>query len=155
MRAAGLTFAVLALSPLVAQSSGAVTPKPGAAESPARADIRKLLHLLRAGENGMQAMRTLAESQQKVNPQIPTAFWDAFLAEFTAERLVDTALPAYEKNLTPAEVKALIAFFSTPEGQSYARKQSQILQEAMEAGQKLGAQVGQEVAARLQKEGKL
>lgn len=141
------------ISPLSAQAQPAVATQDAAGAK--KAEVRKLLRLLGAGESGVKAMKGALAAQRQANPQIPEAFFTAFMAEFTAERLEDLAVPIYEKHLTAAEVRALLAFYATPEGQSFTRKQGVILEEAMLAGQKLGAQVGQEVAARLQAEGKL
>ena len=123
--------------------------------APRREDVRALLKALRAGENAVEAMNRSIPAMRQAMPQVPEAFWTAFAAEFTPQRMEDLAVPIYEKHLTAAEVKALRAFFATPEGASFARKQPLILAESMAAGQKLGQEVGQEVAARLQKEGKL
>ncbi len=139
---------LLALTlPLLAQAPDAAAAK--------QADVRKLLHLIGAGENGVKAMKGAMEGQRQANPQIPEAFFTAFMAEFTPQRLEELALPIYDKHLTAAEVKALLAFYATPEGQSFIRKQGLILEESMLAGQKLGAEIGRAVAERLQAEGKL
>ncbi|HJV21226.1 MAG TPA: DUF2059 domain-containing protein [Holophagaceae bacterium] len=146
-RAFVLPFLLVLLGPLAAQA-----PAPGPAK---REDVRTLLRLLGAGENGVKALKGAMDAQRGTNPQIPEAFFTAFEAEFTAQRIEDAVLPIYEKHLDAAEVKALLAFLATPEGRSYTRKQGVILEESMQAGQKLGEQVGREVAERLQAEGKL
>lgn len=133
--------------PLLAQAPAVDTAK--------RGEVRKLLRLIGAGENGVKAMKGALDAQRQANPQIPEAFFTAFMAEFTAQRLEEMALPIYDKHLTAAEVKALLAFYATPEGQSFVRKQGLILEESMLAGQKLGAEIGREIATRLQAEGKL
>ena len=148
----------LLLGLCLATGLGAQTPKTApASEATAqkRADIRKLLTLLGAGENGVKAMRATLEAQKEANPQIPEVFWTTFMQEFNAERIIETALPVYEKHLTDAELKALLAFYATPEGRSFAAKQGAIMAESLQAGQEAGKQIGQEVATRLQKEGKL
>lgn len=142
----------------LATSLGAQTPKAAPASDAAaqkRADIRKLLTLQGAGENGVKAMQATLESQKQANPQIPEVFWTTFMQEFNAERIIETALPVYEKHLTEAELKALLAFYATPEGRSFATKQGVIMAEALLAGQEAGKQIGMEVALRLQKEGKM
>ncbi|HJV90804.1 MAG TPA: DUF2059 domain-containing protein [Holophagaceae bacterium] len=146
-RPLAFAFTLSLLGPLAAQA-----PAPGHAQ---REDVRKLLRLLGAGENGVKALKGAMAAQRGANPQIPEAFFTAFEAEFTAQRIEEAVLPIYEKHLTAGEVKALLAFLATPEGKSYTEKQGLILQESMAAGQKLGEQVGREVATRLQAEGKL
>lgn len=123
--------------------------------APKREDVRALLRVLKVGENAVAAMQRSVPAMRQAMPQVPESFWSAFTAEFTPQRMEDLALPIYEQQLTDAEVKALLGFFATPEGASFARKQPLILEASMAAGQKLGEQVGREVAQRLQAEGKL
>lgn len=123
--------------------------------APKREDVRALLRVLKTGENAVASMQRSIPAMRQAMPQVPEAFWTAFAAEFTPQRMEDLALPIYEQQLSGAEVKALLAFFATPEGASFARKQPLILEASMVAGQKLGEQVGREVAERLQAEGKL
>lgn len=127
---------------------------PSAAEAK-RADLRKLLGLMKAGDLAIQVMKDSLPAMKQAAPQVPEVFWSAFMAEFTPARMEEIALPVYEEMLTAEEVKAYLAFLSTPEGASIARKQPVIMKKSMEAGQKLGGEVAQQVAARLQAEGKL
>jgi len=127
----------------------------GAAPAPKADDVRALLRIMQAGENAVAAMKRSIPAMRQAMPQVPEAFWTAFTAEFTPQRMEDLALPIYAKHLTAAEVKALLAFYATPEGASFIRKQPLLQEESMLAGQKLGEQVGREVAERLQAEGKL
>lgn len=127
----------------------------GAAPAPKADDVRALLRVMKAGENAVAAMKRSIPAMRQAMPQVPETFWTAFTAEFTPQRMEDLALPIYEKHLTAAEVKALLAFYATPEGASFIRKQPLLQEESMLAGQKLGEQVGREVAERLQAEGKL
>lgn len=150
-----LIFALTLLAPLSAQTGSGGPAQTADPASAKREDVRRLLRLIGAGENGVRAMKAAMQSQRQTNAQIPEAFFVAFEAEFTAQRLEDLALPIYDKHLSAAEVKALLAFYGSPEGKSFAQKQGLITEESMLAGQKLGAQVGQEVVARLQREGKL
>jgi hypothetical protein len=127
---------------------------PSAAEAK-RADIKKRLGIMKAGELGVQSIAQSLPSMKQAAPSVPPIFWDEFQKEFTAQRMEDLVVPVYEEVLTADEVKAYLAFLSTPTGASFARKQPVLLQKCMEAGQKLGAEVAQQVAARLQSEGKL
>lgn len=141
-----------ALMILLALPMCAQTPDAAAAK---RADLKKIFAITKPGDAGVQSMKQSLPALKQASPQIPDVFWDAFLAEFNAQKVEELILPIYEDNLTAGEVKAYLAFLGTPEGASVARKQPLILKQAMEAGQKLGEQVGREVAERLHAEGKL
>ncbi|MBS1766576.1 MAG: DUF2059 domain-containing protein [Acidobacteria bacterium] len=131
-------------------------PTPGDAEAAAkRADIRTLLDAMHAGELGVQAIQKMVGTMKATNTQLPAEFWDEFLKAATAEKLTEVAIPAYEQNLTHAEVKAYLAFIATPEGASIMKKLPLIQDEAMKAGQAWGQQMGLEIAQKLHAEGKL
>jgi uncharacterized protein len=116
-----------------------------------RTDIKKLLSTIEAGKLGVQAMKQVMAQQAQANPNIPESFWTEFSQEMTAEKLEEMMVPVYEKNLTHEEVKALLKFYATPEGLSFAKKQGVIQREASEAGQKLGMETAMKI---MQKSGK-
>lgn len=147
MRRAAL--ALLLVPGLMAQA-----PQPDDAAA-RREEVRKLLKVMDAGNLAVQAMKQAAEAQKKTHPEIPDAFWEGMLKELTADRMVEIAEPVYERNFTREEVRALITFYSTPEGRAVMQKFPTVMKECMEAGQKVGAEVGKQVAERLHAEGKL
>ncbi|HJU82951.1 MAG TPA: DUF2059 domain-containing protein, partial [Holophagaceae bacterium] len=105
-----------ALALLMVPVLSAQAPKPADEVAAKQADIRKLLVLMDAGQMSVQAMKQASEAQKKANPEIPEAFWDGVFQELTADRMVEMAVPVYERNLTHEEIKALLTFYSTPEG---------------------------------------
>ena len=142
-----LPAALMAQAPAPAADDAAATAK--------RADIHKLLDAMHAGELGAQTMRKMAETLRTTNKDLPAEFWDEFLKEATPEKLTEISVPVYEKNLTAQEVKAYLAFASTPDGASIMRKLPQINSEAMEAGQAWGQRLGMQIAQKLHAEGKM
>ncbi|HXC17596.1 MAG TPA: DUF2059 domain-containing protein [Holophagaceae bacterium] len=120
-----------------------------------RADIHKLLDAMHAGEVAAQSMQKMAEAMKATNKALPAEFWDEFLKEATPEKLTEISVPVYEKNLTAQEVKAYLAFASTPDGASIMKKMPQITSEAMQAGQAWGQQLGMQIAQKLHAEGKM
>lgn len=148
-----------ALTPLLLPAALlAQAPAPAAGDAAAvakRADIRKLLDAMHAGEVGAQSMQKMAEAMKATNKELPAEFWDAFQKEATPEKLTEICVPVYEKNLTAQEVKAYLAFAATPDGASIMRKMPQITSEAMAAGQAWGQQLGMEIAQKLHAEGKM
>jgi hypothetical protein len=126
-----------------------------AATAAKRADIRKLLDAMHAGETAAQGMRKMAEAMKATNKELPAEFWDAFMKEATPEKLAEIAVPVYERNLTAQEVKAYLAFASTPEGAAIMAKLPQMNAEAMQAGQAWGQELGLQLAQKLHAEGKM
>ncbi|HET6330408.1 MAG TPA: DUF2059 domain-containing protein [Holophagaceae bacterium] len=140
---------------LVAQAPASAPAADDAAAAAKRADIRKLLDVMRAGEVAAQGMQKMAEAMKAANKELPAQFWSEFLKEATPEKLTEIAIPAYEKNLSAQEVKAYLAFAGTPDGAAIMRKLPQITSEAMEAGQAWGQQLGMQIAQKLHAEGKM
>lgn len=92
--------------------------------------------------------------QQQSN--VPTEFWDEFAAEMNkdaVEQLVNLISPIYQKHLTEADLKAVIAFYETPVGKKFAEKAPLITQESMLAGQEWGKQIGVRVVEKLKAKG--
>jgi len=79
-------------------------------------------------------------AQRETNPQIPTAFWDAFMAHARRDttRLIDMLVPIYASHLTQSELEELIRFYMSPIGQRLTAVQPAIIQESTVAGQNWG-----------------
>ncbi|AKD05589.1 hypothetical protein PKOR_07985 [Pontibacter korlensis] len=118
-------------------------------------DIRELLRLTKAGELGMQAIKTSMESARRTNTSVPAEFWDEYEKNFTVESLVNLTVPIYDKHFTHQEIKDLIALYSTPLGQKLLDKMPVIMQESMLKGQQYGQEVATRVIQKMQAEGKL
>lgn len=146
MRSIPSLAATLALA-----GSLSLTPAPLAAQESAESErlARHLLDLTRAGELGLQVMTQMIDTLASSNPQVPAAFWDEFLAEIDPEGFVELSVPIYVEHLTVEEMEAAIAFYSTPEGQAILTKMPTIVQQAMQAGQAWGMEVGQRAMERL------
>lgn len=120
-----------------------------------REAIVRLLKVSRAGELAVQAALQGIQAQKQAMPQVPEIFWAEFTKELNAEAFETLAIPIYDKHFTLGELKAILAFYDTPAGRVLLSKQPMVLQESMEAGQALGARLGQEVALRLKVQGKI
>ena len=66
--------------------------------------------------------------------------------------LADQIAVIYATNFTVAEMKELIAFYRGPTGQKFLAKSPAIAQQSMVAGQKLGAELGNELQSRMVEE---
>jgi len=120
-------------APATAAKAGqSATAKAGiAAQSkvdPAKeADIRKLLELVGTKAIVSQTMDSMSKSiKPLLTNSLPPGEYreklvDLFFAKFTAkadvERLLDLAVPVYDRNLSHQEIRGLIEFYQTPLGQ--------------------------------------
>ena len=115
-----------------------------------RQNIRRLLEITKAVElssqAGEQAIAQLKGSlaqlpanvggqlSPEVMEKITSVFEEEMRKEFTAEKVVSSITPIYEKYLSDDDVKALIAFYESPLGQKVIDVLPQIMREAFEDG---------------------
>lgn len=103
----------------------------------------------------MDQMIAMFKQQQS---NVPNEFWDEFAVELNKDaigQLMNMILPVYQKHLTEADLKGVIAFYETPLGKKYAEKTPLITQESMIAGQEWGKKIGEKVADKLREKGYL
>ncbi len=62
---------------------------------------------------------------------------DIVAAEMKWEKVKDDYIDLYAGTLTESELKAAIAFYKTPDGQSFVGKQPELMKRAMELNQKV------------------
>ena len=127
-------------APVAAQRAAPVDPATAAT-------VRRLLELTGAAKLALQSMEQMMPSQRAANPQVPAAFWDAFLAHARRDvpQLVDSLIPVYAAHFTKAELDQLVRFYESPLGRRLSAAQPLITQESMQAGQRWGARIGGEV----------
>lgn len=73
-------------------------------------------------------------------------FFDKFMARANTEfpKLVNAAVPIYDKYLSADDIKGMIQFYQTPLGQKTLSVLPQITAAMQSQGQKLGEQIGRE-----------
>jgi len=118
----------------------------------AAASARKLLAATGATKLMIGNLESMIVSQRQNNPQIPAAFWDAFLvhARRDTTRLVDMLVPIYAAHLTQPELEELLRFYNSPIGQRLTAVQPAIFKESMAAGESWGEQIARMVGDSLQ-----
>ncbi|HEV8400381.1 MAG TPA: DUF2059 domain-containing protein [Gemmatimonadales bacterium] len=143
-----LTFLVLALAAPVRAQKQPVDP--ATAET-----VRRLLELTGAARMALQAMEAMVPAQRQAMPQVPAAFWDAFLAHARRDipQLVDSLVPVYAAHFTLAQLQELVRFYESPLGRRLAEQQPLIAQESMQVGQRWGALLGAQVGDSLARAG--
>jgi uncharacterized protein len=141
-------LALAVAGPAVAQAPAPVDPATAAT-------IRHLLDLTGAAKMSLQTMEAMVPAQRAAMPQVPAAFWDAFLAHARRDlgQLVDSLVPVYAAHFTRAELDQLVTFYESPIGRRLSQVQPLIVQESMQAGQRWGAKIGTAVGDSLARAG--
>jgi len=123
------------------------------AEAAAAASARKLLAASGATRLMLGNLESMIASQRQSSPQIPAAFWDAFLAHARRDttQLIDMLVPIYASHLTQSELEELVRFYTSPIGQRLTAAQPTIFKESMAAGETWGEQIARMVGDSLQK----
>ena len=140
-----VTFLALALAAPAPAQKQPVDPATAQA-------VRRLLELTGAARMAVQTMEAMVPAQRQAMPQVPAAFWDAFMAHARRDisQLVDSLVPVYAAHFTVAQLQELVRFYESPIGRRLAEVQPLIAQESMQVGQRwgslLGAQVGDSLA---------
>ncbi|HEX8423639.1 MAG TPA: DUF2059 domain-containing protein, partial [Pyrinomonadaceae bacterium] len=85
-----------------------------------RADIKRLLELMKVIEEELKSLDPIFENFKRSFPNVPANVWDEvekeFRAEFTPEMFLETYVPIYARRFSAAEVKELIKFYESPAG---------------------------------------
>jgi len=123
------------------------------ADVAAAASARKLLAASGATRLMLGNLESMIASQRQSSPQIPAAFWDAFLAHARRDttQLIDMLAPIYASHLTQSELEELVRFYTSPIGQRLTAAQPTIFKESMAAGETWGEQIARMVGDSLQK----
>lgn len=137
-----------------------VLPAPARAQKPpvdpATAEtVRRLLDLTGAARLAVQTMEAMVPAQRQAMPQVPAAFWDAFMAHARRDiaQLVDSLVPVYASHFTLAQLQELVRFYESPLGRRLAEVQPLIAQESMQVGQRWGSLIGMQVGDSLGRAG--
>jgi hypothetical protein len=133
-------------------SKGAPDANPSAAP-PRDEDIYELLDVMGSMKLMEQVMDQLAVAFGRADPNIPKSFWAEMKKRLQKEDLYKMVAPAYRKNLSSGDVKAMLAFYKTPAGQRVIKVLPAITQETMTVGQAWGEQIARDIAAEAKKRG--
>jgi hypothetical protein len=141
--------------PVVCLFLAVLLPSAAAAQQASPPTIRRFLELTGAAQLSVRAMETMLPAQRAANPQIPAAFWDAFMARARRDmhQLIDSLVPIYATHFTQVQMEQLVRFYESPLGRHLTTVQPQLNQVTMETGQRWGAVIGQQVAESLARAG--
>jgi uncharacterized protein len=136
-------------------------PQPAATQSDEKkidpgkeADIRKLLELTGTKTSMEQTMESMEKS---VKPMVANSlppgdyreklvdlFFEKFRAKMDLQKLLDLAVPIYDKYFSDEDIKGLIQFYKTPLGQRASKALPQLTEELTEAGQQMGGVIARQ-----------
>jgi len=154
MRSTTMAIVAVLMTASLAPSAAGQQPSP-AIDSGTAATARRLLTVMGSAKLAVQSMEAMLPAQKAALPQVPAAFWDAFLsrARHDTTALAEMLVPIYAAHFTRGELEGLIAFYQTPLGAKVARVQPAITQESIEAGRNWGATIGREIGDSLAQAG--
>ena len=123
--------------------------------------IRRLLQQVKAGDLGVQMIEQMLPQVRPLFNQLPPGVRDRVLqefetalrADFTADKMIESAIPIYDKHFTHEEIKGLIAFYGTPLGAKVISSMPQVARESYEEGARRGQETAARIVRKLQDEG--
>jgi len=113
-------------------------------------DALRLVRMSGSTDAGLQMMSSMMEQFRGMVPQVPAEFWDRMLERLDTEELERLVVEVWDRHFTHQDIIEIIAFYESPVGRKLVRKQPEILAESMEAGQRWGEQIAQEIVEELQ-----
>lgn len=140
-----------------AQKSVREGDAPVAVSRERRADISRLLSLMKIVEGEVKSLEPIFEHFKRSVPNVPAKVWEdlkkEFDAEFTAEMILNTYVPIYARRFSATEVKELIKFYESPAGKKMVETMPLIREEAYMVGFERGQKIGQRLQERLRAKG--
>jgi hypothetical protein len=112
--------------------------------------VRRLLEVSNAGGLGKQVMGQMLDAFEN-QPGLPAGFIPKFKEVARPGELVDLCIPVYMKHLDEADIESAIAYYETPAARRFVEKQSLIVKECMQLGQKWGQDTAIKVLRSLDK----
>ncbi|MFZ6777662.1 DUF2059 domain-containing protein [Undibacterium sp. Ji83W] len=124
------------------------------AEKPTEASVRELLvltnsqQILKSTEDQMEAVmknmmkaalkdQSISAEQQKIMDKFRDKVMDIHRAEVTWEKLEPIFVEIYSNSLSQEDVDGISAFYRSPAGRSYVSKMPVVMQQSMNAMQKV------------------
>jgi hypothetical protein len=156
--------AVLLLSSVCAfaQTQPSAKPKPAPVTTPApvkidpqkEADIRHLMEVTGASSLATQVMGNMEKNIRPLmtnalppgdyREQLVELFFQKYHQKRDPNRVIDMAVPVYDKYYSDDEIKGLIQFYSTPLGKKALTVMPQLMGELQNAGSEYGKDLGRQ-----------
>ncbi len=121
-----------------------------------QADIKKLLGITGASNTGLRVFSQVIGMFQRAHSDVPEVVWIEMVSEAEAKVdafVMEMLVPIYDKHLTHADIKELIAFYETPVGRKLLAVMPQMHRESRTAGEIWGREFARTVQERLAEKG--
>ena len=115
--------------------------------------LTKLMEVTGSMDTYKLVIKNLVGMYKSQSTDVAAEFWTKFeekLSTSASTKLVDMMVPIYQKYVSEADLKSVIAFYETPAGKRFVGKNPEIVAESMQVGQKWGAEIGAELQAALE-----
>jgi hypothetical protein len=154
-------FAVAALG-FVSHESRAIEParaEPSASQDADKKEETEAERKLRKAKKLLDVQGTLETQKRAVDKMIgqftkmglPEEFGTRFKDRFDLEELMGMTAKIYAEELEEATLDAVIAFYETEQGKTFAAAMPGISEKAVEIGMKYGERIGREVGEEMNK----
>jgi hypothetical protein len=115
---------------------------PGASK---RDDIYALLRMMQLD----RSMEKVIHEMRNQYPDTPQEAWDELVRSAGTNEFIIEMIPPYEKHMSHADVRALLAFYRTPAGQRFLLKSPEITADSFAVGQAWGQKLERQIAKKL------
>ncbi|UYQ92261.1 DUF2059 domain-containing protein [Chitinophaga horti] len=136
-----------------------VSAQEAAKDTSKRPLIREVMELTNmtkmAGEMAGAMLDNFSNSGLGLSEDILQKLKTEIKKEIQTSNLADIFIPIYERHYEKNELQDLIRFYKTPTGRKMINTMPQVMNEAMQAGEQWGKELGLRVAKRLQEQGDL
>jgi hypothetical protein len=106
---------------------------------------RDTMRQVLAGMSGkMKPMLETSLPPGEYRPQLIDLFFQKFQSRLSVDRLIELAIPVYDRYFSLEDIEGLTKFYGTPLGKKVISVLPQVLLEVQGAGMKLGEQVGRD-----------
>lgn len=129
-------------------------PKAAAIDPAKDAAIRRLFSVQGTKDSMSQVMTSMTSNMKPIlesslppgeyRGQLIELFLQRFQAKISVDRMLELAIPVYDKYFSLEEIEGLTKFYETPLGKKAASVLPQVVLETQSAGSKLGEEVGRE-----------
>jgi uncharacterized protein len=129
-------------------------PKAAAIDPTKDAAIRRLFSVQGTKDSMSQVMTSMTSNMKPIlesslppgeyRAQLIELFLQRFQSKMSVDRMLELAIPVYDKYFSLEEIEGLTKFYETPLGKKAVSVLPQVILETQSAGSKLGEEVGRE-----------
>ena len=132
---------------------GAAPPALAQSDADKDAVVREIIRVTGSAQVGVQIVSAMIGQLKQAFPQVPPEVWDEFTKSLETNEAMDLMVPIYGKHFSLAELRELLAFYSTPLGQKLIREMPAVMQESTAIGGEWGRRKMEEIIRRLGEKG--